>query len=317
VTEALKGVSLEIREGELFGLLGPNGAGKTTLASILSGLLKPDSGDAYILGHHVEGESNHIKLLVGVVSGGQDRQLYHQLTAEENLEFFGHLYGLSGQKLKDRINELLKIVGLEGQKDNLVRRFSLGMRQKLAIAKALIHDPPVLILDEPTIGLDPNAALSVRTFIKETLSREQGKTILLTTHYMYEADYLCDRIAIIDKGQIIAKGTPDELKKRVQDDTIIEMMVVGNITHEIESVLRSTELIHGVTLEVKNGGNQATIRAVSKNGEETIPEIIDLIVRRLGLKVYGVNLQTPTLEDVFIKLTGKGLKNGGGNHNAL
>ena len=191
------------------------------------------------------------------------------------------------------------------------------MRQKLAIAKALIHDPPVLILDEPTIGLDPNAALSVRTFIKETLSREQGKTILLTTHYMYEADYLCDRIAIIDKGQIIAKGTPDELKKRVQDDTIIEMMVVGNITHEIESVLRSTELIHGVTLEVKNGGNQATIRAVSKNGEETIPEIVDLIVRRLGLKVYGVNLQTPTLEDVFIKLTGKGLKNGGGNHNAL
>lgn len=310
LVKALDGINLSIKHGELFGLLGPNGAGKTTLVGILSGLLKADGGNAYVLGYDVDKESKKVQMNIGVVSGGQERQLYQQLTAQENLEFFGNLYNLSGQELKKRIDYLLEIIGLADKKNDLVSRFSLGMKQKLSFAKALIHDPKILILDEPTIGLDPIAARAVREFIKIQLTKNEKKTILLTTHYMYEADYLCDRIAIIDRGRIIAEGTPEELKKQVQKNEIVEVIVGGIINKEIKQILRKSEFIQGVTMELFNGNTQAKLRVVSKNNESIISELVDLLVKKLGLKIFNISLQKPTLEDVFIKLTGKGLKNG-------
>ena len=207
--EAVRGVSFEIGEGELFGLLGPNGAGKTTTIKMLITLLIPTAGSARVLGHDVVEDARWVRGHIGYVFGG-DRGLYERLSALDNLRYFCELYGVEPGRQKQRIAELLDLVGLAGREKERVEGYSRGMRQRLHIARGLLHDPPVVFLDEPTIGVDPVGARELRATIASLV--QAGKTVLLTTHYMFEADQLCDRIAVISKGKIVAEGTPRDLK---------------------------------------------------------------------------------------------------------
>ncbi len=209
--EALKGISFTVNEGEIFGLLGPNGAGKTTTIKILTTLLAPSSGEAKIFGYECFGEEKFIRDKINFIFGGE-RGLYWRLSAYENLQYFGDIYKVSGKILKERIPKLIKLVNLEGREHEKVENFSKGMKQRLQIARGLINDPKILFLDEPTIGLDPIGAKDLRNIILKL--KEEGKTTLLTTHYMQEADELCDRVAIINNGELIDIDTPIRLKTR-------------------------------------------------------------------------------------------------------
>ena len=210
--EAVKGVSFAVDRGELFGLLGPNGAGKTTTIKMLITLLLPTSGEARVLGHDVVADARTVRKRIGYVFGG-DRGLYERLSAYDNLRYFAELYGVSGKAQRLRIDEVLELVGLKGREQERVEGFSRGMRQRLHIARGILHDPEVVFLDEPTIGVDPVGARDLRQMIADLVS--VGKTVLLTTHYMFEADALCDRIAVIAQGRIVGEGTPAQLKERV------------------------------------------------------------------------------------------------------
>lgn len=213
--EALKGISFTVKEGEILGLIGPNGAGKTTTIKILTTLLAPSEGEAKIFGFHCFGQEKQIRDKINFIFGGE-RGLYWRLSAHENLQYFGDLYKIPGKTLKQRIPELISLVGLEGREYEKVEGFSKGMKQRLQIARGLINDPKILFLDEPTIGLDPVGAKDLRNIVLRL--KKEGKTILLTTHYMYEADELCDRIAIINNGEIIDIGTSKELKLKYLKD---------------------------------------------------------------------------------------------------
>ncbi|MEM2571389.1 MAG: ABC transporter ATP-binding protein, partial [Thermoproteota archaeon] len=234
---ALDDVSLSIKRGELFGLLGPNGAGKTTLVKILSTLILPDAGTALVNGYDVLKEPGKVRASIGVVSSGE-RSLYWKLTARENLEYFARLYKVPDQVAKRRIRELLNLMGLEDRADELVEKYSSGMRQKLAIARAMLHDPEVLLLDEPTLGLDPSFSKSIRSFIREELNKKQGKTILLTTHYMEEADKMCDRVAFITKGRIVAVDTPERLKNMIGKNEVLKL-VVEELRESVSNVVKN------------------------------------------------------------------------------
>ncbi|UUZ60438.1 ABC transporter ATP-binding protein [Nocardioides sp. B-3] len=222
--EAVKGVSFEIAPGELFGLLGPNGAGKTTTIKMLITLLIPTSGRANVLGHDVVHDVREVRRRIGYVFGG-DRGLYERLSGLDNLRYFSELYGVPPREQKKRIGELLELVGLTGREGERVEGYSRGMRQRLHIARGLLHDPDVFFLDEPSIGIDPVGARELRATIAGL--REQGKTVLLTTHYMFEADELCDRIAVIRSGEIVAEGTPAELKGLVSAGRVLEVETYG------------------------------------------------------------------------------------------
>src|SRR5438552_4308596 len=210
--EAVRGISFEVGEGELFGLLGPNGAGKTTTLKMLITLLLPTAGEARVLGHDVVREAREVRRRIGYVFGG-DRGLYERLSALDNLRYFCELYGVSGKAQRRRIQEVIELVGLRGRERERVEGYSRGMRQRLHIARGMLHDPEVVFLDEPTIGVDPVGARDLRQTISDLVAA--GKTVLLTTHYMFEADALCDRIAVIAKGSIVGEGTPTQLKERV------------------------------------------------------------------------------------------------------
>ncbi len=233
--QALAGISFEVERGELFGLLGPNGAGKTTTIKILTTLLLPSSGSARVLGFDPARQPGEIRRRVGHVFGG-DRGLYDRLSGLDNLRYFADLYRVPVREKRARIDFLLELVGLRGRERQRVETYSRGMRQRLHIARGLLHDPDVLFLDEPTIGLDPVGAREVR----ETIAglRDQGKTILLTTHYMYEADELCQRLAVIAGGRFAASGTPAELKARVVDRTVIEIEAFGALDPVLDAPAR-------------------------------------------------------------------------------
>src|SRR6059058_5679678 len=222
--EAVRGVSFEVGEGELFGLLGPNGAGKTTTIKMLITLLIPTAGEARVLGFDVVKDAREVRKRIGYVFGG-DRGLYERLSGLDNLRYFAELYGVDPRWQKQRIAELLELVGLSGREREKVEGYSRGMRQRLHIARGLLHDPEVVFLDEPTIGVDPVGARELRATIAELT--DAGKTVLLTTHYMFEADALCDRIAIIAQGRIVAEGTPQALKAGVGEATVVEVEVYG------------------------------------------------------------------------------------------
>jgi ABC-2 type transport system ATP-binding protein len=291
--EAVRGVSFEIGEGELFGLLGPNGAGKTTTIKMLITLLIPTSGSARVLGHDVVSDARWVRKHIGYVFGG-DRGLYERLSALDNLRYFAELYGVEPDTQKHRIAELLDLVGLTGREKERVEGFSRGMRQRLHIARGLLHDPPVVFLDEPTIGVDPVGARELRATIASLV--DSGKTVLLTTHYMFEADALCDRIAVIAKGRIVGEGTPRELKSQVMEGSVVEIEVYG-VPDDTVGRMRGIEGVRNVNVEDRD---QAQLLIVQT---ETGVELTHALLGHLdGASVGRVTSREPTLEDAYVAL---------------
>jgi ABC-2 type transport system ATP-binding protein len=288
---AVNGVDLEIQQGELFSLLGPNGAGKTTTIRMLCCLLKPTRGTASILGYDIAKEPFKVKKLIGV--SPQDTVLSERLNCWENLALIGKVHGLSSDEVKGRSKELLETMGLMERSKDQVRRFSGGMKRRLSIAMALVSDPQVLFLDEPTLGLDPQARRAIWEYIAQLKGK---KTILLTTHYMEEADFLSERIGIIDEGRVVALGTSQELKTNTLE---MRSMVVTaeNLTAEVIADLQSKYS----RLEMTKG----KLRISHKDLD--FKEIVDYLHSR-GVTVYSAVLEQPTLEDVFIQITGKKLR---------
>ncbi len=287
---AVDNISFTVEEGTIFGFLGPNGAGKTTTINILCTLLSPTSGRAFIAGHDCMKEPEQVRKAIGIVF--QDTTLDKDLTAFENLIFHAYLYGVPKNERKKRVIDILKFVGLYSRRDDLVKRFSGGMKRRLEVARGLIHNPKVLFLDEPTLGLDPQSRANLWEFIIE-LPKKNGVTIFMTTHYMEEAE-VCNQISIIDHGKIIATGSPDELKKILGGEIVyIRTTDNKNLKSEIESFL-------GFNVSEKKDELFVTCPI----GSTCIPEMI----RKLGDKVISVRIQRPTLNDVFLKLTGKTIR---------
>jgi ABC-2 type transport system ATP-binding protein len=294
---AVDNISFKVRRGEIYGLLGPNGAGKTTTINILITLLKPTSGKAFIDGIDVVEEPDKVRKKIGVVF--QDPTLDNFLTAYENLYIHGRIYGLSGRELDERIKEALEFVELRQYANKVVRYFSGGMRRRLEIARALLHEPEILFLDEPTIGLDPQSRNKVWEYVG-SVRREKGVTIFMTTHYMDEAEFLCDRIAVMDHGKIIAEGSPEELKSMVGSDIIImkfnDSQRAVCLEDSLNGVIRSCRPISGNRIEL-----------VVTDAVKVLPKIFEVFERR-GAVIDEVSYRRPTLNEVFLYLTGRELR---------
>jgi ABC-2 type transport system ATP-binding protein len=292
---ALTDVSFSVEPGELFGLLGPNGAGKTTSIKILTTLLLPTSGRARVLGFDPASEPQRVRPQIGYVFGG-DRGLYDRLSARDNLSYFADVYRVPAREKTRRIDELLDVVGLRGRERERVETFSRGMKQRLHIARGLLHDPPVLFLDEPTIGLDPVGARELRETVAGLQSA--GKTILLTTHYMYEADELCSRVAVITGGRIVAEGTPASLKRGIADRTVIEIEATG-VEEPLVSRLREMEGVTSVVVEEQDETQLVLVQ--SSLGAQLVQPLIGALE---GVTVRAVTAREPTLEDAYVALVG-------------
>ncbi|ABL78534.1 ABC transporter ATP-binding protein [Thermofilum pendens] len=299
--EALKGVSLTAVKGEVLGILGPNGAGKSTLVKILATLLLPDSGYARIMGFDVVSERDEVRKLIGV-SLSVEKGFFYKLTGRENLKYFGMLYGLDGKALEERVNEVLRDVGLQPYADKLYEEMSLGMKARLSIARALLTDPPVLILDEPTLGLDPVSARRIRSLLT-SLAHSKGKTVLVTTHNMFEAEIICDRVAIISEGRILAVDSVDSLKKRVADSVFLEIRIAGLAGLQVQNVLRNVPGVEVRTAHRKGLGDKVVVSVPVAHAEEAFERVLHEL-RSAGLKVRSISIVEPSLEDVFIKLAG-------------
>jgi len=293
VVEAVRGISFEVADGELFGLLGPNGAGKTTTIKMLITLLLPTGGGARVLGLDVVRDAHEVRKRIGYVFGGE-RGLYERLSGLDNLRYFGELYGVSGKRQRARIDEVLELVGLRGREKERVEGYSRGMRQRLHIARGILHDPQVVFLDEPTIGVDPVGARELRSTIATLV--QSGKTVLLTTHYMFEADTLCDRIAVIAKGRIVAQGTPRELKRHVADRTVVEVEVFG-VEDETVRRLRGVAGVTSVSVEDREQAQVLTIQ--SPRGLELAQELPRWLD---GAQIGRIAAREPTLEDAYVAL---------------
>jgi ABC-2 type transport system ATP-binding protein len=291
--EAVRGVSFEIAPGELFGLLGPNGAGTTTTIKMLITLLIPSSGSASVLGRDVVSDVREVRRRIGYVFGG-DRGLYERLSGLDNLRYFSELYGVPPREQKERIGSLLELVGLTGREGERVEGYSRGMRQRLHIARGLLHDPDVFFLDEPSIGIDPVGARELRATIAGL--REQGKTVLLTTHYMFEADELCDRIAVIRSGEIVAEGTPTQLKQLVSAGRVLEVETYGVSDDAVETA-RGTGGVRSVVVEDR-GQLQVLVVSCEPGAEVTQHVLAGLD----GTRVGRVSHRDPTLEDAYVEL---------------
>jgi ABC-2 type transport system ATP-binding protein len=294
---AVDDISFDVRDGELFGLLGPNGAGKTTMVKMLTTLLIPTAGSARILGHDVVREASAIRPLIGFIFGGE-RGLYWRLSAKDNLRYFADLYHVDPDVAKRRIPELLELVGLAGREDEKVEGYSRGMRQRLHVARCLLHDPEVLFLDEPTMGLDPVGARGLRQVIRNLVAEE--KTVFLTTHYMFEADALCERVAVINHGKIVALDTPEGLKQHVQDLSIIELEVFG-IAHETVEQLRQMAEVDTVSVEDRD--QKQALLVHSNLGSAMVPQVLQSLDGN-GIRVGKVLVREPTLEDAYVRLVG-------------
>jgi len=292
---ALTDVSFSVEPGELFGLLGPNGAGKTTSIKILTTLLLPTSGRARVLGFDPASEPQRVRPQIGYVFGG-DRGLYDRLSARDNLSYFADVYRVPAREKTRRIDELLDVVGLRGRERERVETFSRGMKQRLHIARGLLHDPPVLFLDEPTIGLDPVGARELREMVAGLQSA--GKTILLTTHYMFEADELCGRVAVITGGRIVAEGTPASLKRGIADRTVIEIEATG-VEEPLVSRLREMEGVTSVVVEEQDETQLVLVQ--SSLGAQLVQPLIGALE---GVTVRAVTAREPTLEDAYVALVG-------------
>jgi ABC-2 type transport system ATP-binding protein len=294
---AVDGISFDVRDGELFGLLGPNGAGKTTTVKMLTTLLIPTGGSATILGHDVVRGADAIRSHIGFIFGGE-RGLYWRLSAKDNLRYFADLYHVDPDVAKRRLPELLDLVGLSGREDEKVEGYSRGMRQRLHVARCLLHDPQVLFLDEPTMGLDPVGARELRQVIKNLVA--QDKTVLLTTHYMFEADALCERIGVINHGKIVALDTPEGLKRHVEDLSVVELEVFG-IAGEMVDLLRQMPDVD--TVSVENRDQKQALRVHSQLGSAIVPQLMQRLDGN-GVRIGRVTVREPTLEDAYVRLVG-------------
>jgi ABC-2 type transport system ATP-binding protein len=293
---ALNGVNLSIQTGELFGLLGPNGAGKTTITRILSTILLPTSGTARVFGLDVVKSAGQIRPRIGLVFGGE-RGLYWRISGRDNLQYFANLYKMEPDISKKRIPEMLELVGMTERANERVETYSRGMKQRLHIARGLLHDPEVLFLDEPTMGLDPVAAREMRAVILGL--KQAGKTIFLTSHYMFEVDALCDRVAVIHQGKILTEGTPASLKNLVADLEVVELECYG-VPAELIAKLREHPRVESVEIEMRDQTQVLQIQAPA--GAELVQEFLGILQ---GVQVRKVVTRQPTLEDAYIKLVGK------------
>lgn len=300
---AVDNLSMSVEKGELFGLLGPNGAGKSTLTKMISGMLNPTSGTIKVGNHSVQDEPMKVKEILGVVP--QDIVLYDYLNAKENLAFYGRLYGLSGKKLKDRINELLQFTQLD---EKAVKRhvstYSGGMKRRVNIAAALLHEPQVLLLDEPTAGLDPQNKHALWEIIQSL--KKEGKTIVLTTHIMEEAEELCSRVAIMDHGKIIALGSPSQLVKKVKMENTVTVVPDRTSSSLIEQI-KGMAGVKNVYTALDETEKREILKVITDSPDDILPELVSKIVNE-GTKVLSVQLSRVTLEDVFITLTGRSLR---------
>ena len=292
---AVEDISFDIKAGELFGLLGPNGAGKTTTVKMLATLLIPTKGTATVMGFDVVKDAQEVRKRIGFIFGGE-RGLYWRLSGIDNLRYFASLYGVEPDVSKKRIPYLLEMVGLKDRGNERVEGYSRGMKQRLHVARTLLHDPEILFLDEPTIGLDPVGAREFRQVIRDLQSEK--KTILLTTHYMFEADSLCQRVAVIDKGIIVAMDSPSELKKHVADLSVIEIETFGT-PQEILDRLRNLSFVDALSVQEQDQRQMLLIQTA--RGAEAVP---DVMVALNGQRVGRVVVREPTLEDAYVRLVG-------------
>lgn len=295
--EVVSGINLLVEQGDTFGLLGPNGAGKSTTISMLVGLVKPTSGDILIKGINTKNKAEDVRHYIGLVP--QDIALYPTLTAEDNLRFWGRMYGIRGKKLKSRVEEVLEIVNLEEKRKDKIETYSGGMKRRINIAAALLHEPEIIIMDEPTVGIDPQS----RNHILETVKslNKLGTTIIYTSHYMEEVEFLCNKVAIIDNGKVIASDEKEKLKKSIIDSEklILELSAIPKeLNKEIQSV---EEVIRLVTS--KNNVMEIYVH----NGAQAFVKILTIILR-YNIKIVSSKIEEPNLETVFLKLTGKTLR---------
>jgi ABC-2 type transport system ATP-binding protein len=292
---ALKNVSLQVQPGEIYGLVGPNGAGKTTLIKVLTTLLLPTTGRAEVLGFDVAKQPRHIRPLVNFILGGE-RGLYWRISGQDNLRYFADLYRVKPQVAEKRSQELLKMVGLWERRQERVEGYSKGMKQRLHIAKALINDPQVLFLDEPTIGLDPVAARAVRELISEI--RGRGVTIFLTSHYMWEMETLCDRIAVLREGEIVTIDTPANLKRYVNGLEVVELQVLGGLSDVPEKLGQRADV---TAVSVSTSGHVQTLRVQTNDSKATLAEIRTTLPE---VDLSRLVVRPPNLEDAYVQLVG-------------
>jgi ABC-2 type transport system ATP-binding protein len=297
--EAVRGVNLQVTEGEIFGFLGPNGAGKTTTLRMLTTLLEPTSGEAMVAGYDLRREPKNVRRRIGYVSqvGAVDRHA----TGRENLVLQAQLYGLSTPEAKARTEILLKTLELDGFADRIASTYSGGQKRRLDLALGLVHQPPLVFLDEPTTGLDPQSRARLWDEVRRL--RHEGTTVFLTTHYLEEADELCDRLAIIDDGLIVAEGTPEELKRRVAGDVVtIGLATQNGAVHQAEQLLNGQQFVR----ELEPAGD-GQIRLYVERGEEALPQILRTL-DGAGLGLAAISLARPSLDDVFLRQTGRSLR---------
>ncbi len=294
--QAVVGIDFEVKAGEIFSLLGPNGAGKTTTISIISCLLRPDAGDVQVLGTSVIDEPQAVKANLGVVP--QEVAVYEDLSARENLNFWGKMYGLRGKRLNERVEEVLEITGLKDRQKGRVEKFSGGMKRRLNIGIALLNKPKILIMDEPTVGIDPQSRRNILDGVMEF--NKAGTTILYTTHYMEEAQELSDHIAIMDHGKLIAYGTHEELVKIVGELDRIEL----TINREVEGLSESWKSVPGVTQVLSENGQ---FNLLVDDSNLVLPKIFEAATEK-DVRVTSVEITEPNLEAVFLHLTGRALR---------
>jgi len=294
--QALRGVSFQVNKGEIFGLLGPNGAGKTTTIKILTTLLAPTTGEATVFGYHAFGEEKKIRPRINFIFGGE-LGVYKRLSGRDNLVYFADLYRVNKQTMNKRVGELLELVGLSDKADFKVETYSKGMIQRLQIARGLINDPEIVFLDEPTIGLDPTGARQLRKIVKDLANN--GKTILLTTHYMFEADELCDRVAIINKGKIVAINTPENLKRSNSDLSVLELKISCS---DSEDKIKEIQNIKGVENVFSKTEDQIELLQIQCENPSSITQQVLEALREH--KVISVVNREVTLEDIYVRLVG-------------